>query len=105
MSRIGPPYGKCVPSTELNWTRNVYEEMYSVGYSVMVSWNKKANEEEVIKDRLLGLGPVLPLICYLYFTAEGTNMYHISTKRQMIRQISNALSNIQMSKGILLTID
>ena len=39
-----------------------------------------------------------------YFTSNGTHMYHVSIKRQIIR-LSNDMNNIKMDKRILLKIN
>ena len=31
------PYGSCIPQGEVNWERNLYEELHDVGHSITVS--------------------------------------------------------------------
>ena len=62
---------------------------------------------EAIKDSLLRFGVILQnshQTSVIYFNTEGTNIYYILIKRQIIR-LSNDGGNIKMGKTILLKIN
>ena len=57
------------------------------------------------QDRLLWFWAILQYrqTTVIYLTSNGTHMYHISIKRQIIR-LSNDMNNVRMDKEILLKI-